>query len=224
MANIPTIPEHVWRMIRFLPQQFKKNWEPPNPSTGDTQGVDNNLTEFLKALASEIDEIEATLIDLLTMRTILTAEGVNLDNIGALLNIPRPYTDTDLEDYFGFQGATEAIPFGFGDPADPSVGGVLAAPGVDITGDRLMLDSEYRTLLLVASIRNNHMANHDNLIRAVKLSTGALDVVVTYLITTSGKAELTFSRALTGSERIAIRLAQPYLPIPLGCQVDIIDS
>ena len=220
---VDQVLSHVKRMIRFLPSQFKGGYEPPNTSEGFPE-VNNNITEFLQIIASEINEIDGNLFKLLTMRGLLVAEGVHLDNLGQLLNLPRPYADTDLGDYFGFQGAVEAIPFGFGDPLDPSVGGTLASPGEDLTGDRPLLDEEYRVILLVKVIRDNYRANHDNLIRAIKLSTGATDVTVLYTIPESGRAEITFSRPLTGFERVAIRLAKHYLPIPLGCKVDIIDN
>lgn len=223
MYTITEVTNHVDRMIKLLPIQFKQGVDSPNTPTGYL-GKDNNLTEFLKAISSELDEIDSQAYKLLTTRGISTALGVNLDNIGKILNLPRPYLNTSLGNYFGFQGATEAIPYGFGDPNNPSVGGVLAAPGVDITGDRLLLDDEYRIILLVKAIRDNHRTTHDNLIRAVKLSIGASDVVVNYSIPQSGRIEVTFSRPLIGFERVAIRLAQPYLPKSLGVKLDVIDS
>lgn len=48
-----------------------------------------NYLAFLKALTQELDELEASSQELLLERSLDLAVGVNLDNIGGILNIPR---------------------------------------------------------------------------------------------------------------------------------------
>lgn len=57
------------------------------------------LIDFLEAFLSEFDELAVSAEDLLTLRYLDTAEGVQLDGIGEIVGIERPVGFTD-EQYF----------------------------------------------------------------------------------------------------------------------------
>lgn len=56
----------------------------------------NNIEEFLRALVDPFQDVEDTLWQLFTERTIMTAVGAQLDVIGRIVGFPRNTTDDDL--------------------------------------------------------------------------------------------------------------------------------
>ena len=61
-----------------------------------------NLLSFLGAHVAQLQDVEQALDDLLYKRGIDTAEGQNLDIIGKIVVLDRPFTDPDPEDVFTF--------------------------------------------------------------------------------------------------------------------------
>jgi hypothetical protein len=62
------------RWIRDLPQQFQEK---------------ENIEILIKALARQMDEVEAVLEDVNALTNLETANGINLDYVGDILNLSR---------------------------------------------------------------------------------------------------------------------------------------
>lgn len=110
---------------------------------------------YIKIVTDELDELQSVYKDLMQLRDLDNAVGVQLDNIGTIVGQPRVLVDFALFPYFGFNGAPSAETFGT--LADDNEGGYfksLADPdGLPFEVD----DTTYRFL-----IRARIMANKSN--------------------------------------------------------------
>lgn len=121
-----------------------------------------NLLGYIKALLADHTLLDAIFMRLGCRLDIDQMEGVALDVIGRIVGQPRTVIDASGIPYFGFAGHPQA--YGFGDPTDPSVGGRLRQPGEPLTGNKRLIDSEYRTFLKARIIRNNSNSLGDDVI------------------------------------------------------------
>ena len=95
--------------------------------------------KYLQILLAGDMDIQETLEELMQLRSIDTAVGVQLDNIGEIVGQPRELLEADLYEYFGFQGAPNAQ--SMGTSGDPSVGGLFYSYGTPFGGN-VNLDDE----------------------------------------------------------------------------------
>ena len=124
-----------------------------------------NLIGFIRALASAFDPLDKAFSDLMLKRFIDSAEGVNLDVIGRIVVIERPYLDETIDDVFTLSDVTE-IPDpseplsylydelrGCSSLARPDIGGRLTSvtPSSFVLAD----DPIYRRYIKAKVIRNN---------------------------------------------------------------------
>jgi hypothetical protein len=87
------IPDHAQQAIARLPSQF-------------AQSI--TLQALITALCGPQQVLEQTLYDTLTLRRISTADGVQLDNIGQILNVPRNGL-TDANYQVALRGAASVL-------------------------------------------------------------------------------------------------------------------
>ena len=81
VEKIQLVPNREQIALDLLPQQFKGK---------------HNVEGLIKLFSDEIQLIEFTLIDLLTLRTLDKATGVQLDNIGERLGVRRTQQDDEI--------------------------------------------------------------------------------------------------------------------------------
>jgi len=112
-----------------------------------------NLIAYIKALLVEADTLEQVFQDLLEKRWIDTAEGVNLDIIGAIVGQSRILIDASVLSYFGFSGAAGAD--SFGTLADTSIGARFKSINESTVGNRRLTDVEYRAFIKSRIIKNS---------------------------------------------------------------------
>lgn len=112
-----------------------------------------NLINYLKALLVEADNLEQVFQDLLNKRWIDTAEGAQLDIIGAIVGQPRILVDATILSYFGFAPNPGAS--SFGTISNLSIGGRFRGKDESTTGDRSLTDDEYRTYIKARVIKNS---------------------------------------------------------------------
>lgn len=112
-----------------------------------------NLIAYIKALLSEADTLEQVFQDIIDSRWIDTAEGVNLDIIGAIVGQTRSFIDAEIFEYFGFSPLVTAQ--SFGSVADAGVGGRFVSVDESPTGVRQLTDEEYRLFIRAKIIRNS---------------------------------------------------------------------
>lgn len=159
-----------------------------------------NLIEYLKILLSEENTLEGVFRDILDKRWIDTAEGVNLDIIGAIVGQTRELIDAETFIYFGFAGNPASQ--SFGTVSDPSIGGRFIRIGEVTEGIRLLSDEEYRIFIRAKISANTTTSTPEEVIAQVKF---ILDVPL--IIFADGNTQYTIGigRKLTLNEKALIK-------------------
>jgi hypothetical protein len=152
---------------------------------------------YLQILINGQYEIELAIQQVMQLRSIDTAFGAQLDNIGEIVGQPRELLEADLYEYFGFQGATNAQ--SFGTTTDPVVGGLFYDFGTPFGGNVLLDDNTYRLFIKAKIFKNTTTSTAEEFIKVINL----LFVTPISLLTTEGDASVTllFGRPLTNFER-----------------------
>lgn len=152
---------------------------------------------FLQLLILGQLEIQEALKQVMQLRSIDTAHGAQLDNIGNIVGQPRELLDTDLLNYFAFSG----YPTGssFGDLKNPSLGGPFYDLNLPLSGNTLLNDEQYRLFIKAKILKNTTTATPEELLRFVSFVFG---VEVSNLVS-EGDASYTIllGRQLTSFER-----------------------
>ena len=112
------------RMINHLIMQFSKSV---------------NMQAFLTALGEELDELATALDDLQNKRWIDTGSGVQLDNIGVLIDRSRNIAGAIQLEFFGFYDQPNIQTFGIGRFRDTTAISYIASSVLD--------DEAYRPVL-----------------------------------------------------------------------------
>lgn len=136
-----------------------------------------NLINYIRSILKQSDELEQVFQDLLTKRSIDTAEGIQLDIIGDIVGQSRQLIDVGDLIFFGLQGVVNAG--GLGDLNDPSLGARLASLDEPTSGFRTLNDEEYRLFIRAKILRNHTRSTIQEIIDAVKFITDATLVVIT---------------------------------------------
>ncbi len=125
-----------------------------------------NLIAYIRALLVEADTLESVFQDILNKRFIDTAEGIQLDILGAIVGQPREFIGADLFGYFGF--AVNPVSGSFGTLLDISLGERFRITGESITGIRILTDTEYRLFIRARIIRNSTRSTPEDIIGQIK--------------------------------------------------------
>lgn len=112
------------RMINHLIMQFSKSV---------------NMQIFLNALGEELDELNQALDDLQNKRWIDTGSGVQLDNIGVLIDRSRQVAGAIQLEFFGFIDQPNIQTFGIGRFRDTTA--------IPYTASSVLDDEAYRPVL-----------------------------------------------------------------------------
>ena len=104
-------------MINHLLMQFSKS---------------ANMHIFLNALGAELDELTTALDDLKNKRWIDTGSGVQLDNIGVLVDRSRKIEGSIQLEFFAFYDQPNALSFGVGRFRDTTAVPYTASSILDI--------------------------------------------------------------------------------------------
>lgn len=167
-----------------------------------------NLKNYIAALLSEANASEQLLCDILEKRSIDTAEGVQLDIIGALVGQSRIIQEIIPIIYFGFDDDT--ISGGF----DTSPFREENDPG---NSNKVLTDEEYRVFIRARIFKNSSRPTINNLARAISNLLGGVQVIIT-----EGVASLTISIGsvtLTAQQKIFIEQTD-LIPKPAGVGIE----
>lgn len=118
-----------------------------------------NLRSLYAALFQPFAPVQQALRELLLERHLETATGKQLDGIGDILGIKRPYTTTDGLFYFGFTGQSKAKGF-----SQAVIRSQDAATGTK--NHQFMSDALYKRLLHWKIIANNSHGTVEDIIQA----------------------------------------------------------
>jgi hypothetical protein len=130
----------------------------------------------IKIVIDEILELQQVFQDLMGLRGLETATGVQLDIIGAIVGQPRVLVDFTLFPFFGFEGASGAETFGT--LSDPSIGGLWKSLS-DSNGTNFEVDDDtYRFILKARIVANISNTTPQGVIDAVNYIVGRHDSTI----------------------------------------------
>lgn len=118
-----------------------------------------NLNALLELLLTPYADIQHALKKMLTERHIDTAQGKQLDGVGDIVGMPRPFTQMNGDWYFGFSGQSKAKPFSRAPIRD-------LAMQTNARTLNYMADDNYRRLLKWKIIANNSHGTVEDVIAA----------------------------------------------------------
>lgn len=153
--------------------------------------------KFLQILVAGDNDIQETLKQVMQLRSIDTATGVQLDNLGELVGQPRELLEADLYEYFGFQGAVNAQ--SMGTTQDVTIGGLFYSYGTPFGGNVLLDDETYRKFIKAKILKNTTASTPEEFIAVIN----AIFQTEVSALVAEGDASVTllFGRQLTPFER-----------------------
>ena len=126
-----------------------------------------NLITYIRALLSEANTLEQVLRDLINLRWIDTATGINLDILGSIVGQRRTFIGAELFGYFGF--AINAESGSFGTVYNPEIGDRFRSAYESATGVRNLNDGEYRLWIRARIAKNRTRSTPEDIISQLKL-------------------------------------------------------
>lgn len=154
-----------------------------------------NMHIFLDALGQELDELTQALDDLQNKRWIDTGNGVQLDNIGVLIDRSRQIAGSIQLEFFAFFDQPNALPF--------DVGRFRDTPAVPYTATSTLDDETYRPVLWHKVSKDNTTGTTESTIDSVKFIYNAPFVTLTEL--GNAKIGIGIGRELTDNDIVLAR-------------------
>lgn len=137
------------------------------------------IDKYLQLLLGGKEELQRVMLDVMTLRSIDTAVGEQLDVIGTIVGRERGLVFAEIFEYFGFEGSSQGG--SFGSLTDPSVGAPWYSIGGATGRSRPPSDEEYRLILKAKIIKNRTLSRPEDVIEAYKFLFGASQVTITEL-------------------------------------------
>ena len=154
-----------------------------------------NMQIFLNALGAELDELTQALDDLQNKRWIDTGSGVQLDNIGVLIDRSRNIAGSIQLEFFAFFDQPNALPF--------DVGRFRDTPAVPYTATSTLDDETYRPVLWHKVSKDTTTGTTESTIESVKFIYDAPFVTLTEL--GNAKIGIGVGRELTDNDIVLAR-------------------
>ena len=154
-----------------------------------------NMQIFLNALGAELDELTQALDDLQNKRWIDTGSGVQLDNIGVLIDRSRNIAGSIQLEFFAFFDQPNALPF--------NVGRFRDTPAVPYTATSTLDDETYRPVLWHKVSKDTTTGTTESTIESVKFIYDAPFVTLTEL--GNAKIGIGVGRELTDNDIVLAR-------------------
>lgn len=154
-----------------------------------------NMHIFLNALGAELDELTTALEDLQNKRWIDTGAGVQLDNIGVLIDRSRTIEGAIQLEFFAFFDQPNALPF--------NVGRFRDTPAVPYIATSTLDDETYRPVLWHKVGKDTTTGTTESTIESVKFIYDAPFVTLTEL--GNAKIGIGIGRELTDNDIVLAR-------------------
>lgn len=195
-------------------EQFKYD-----PNSGEGAKVFDSYVQVLLGGKIELQEIFRQLMQ---ERSLDTAVGVNLDNIGEIVGQDRELLSVDVLDYFGFSGQVNAG--SFGSLTDPTIGAMFYSLDSPKAGNVLLTDDIYRLFIKAKIFKNSMTATPEEFISAVMLIFGVDKVQITegraHITVLIGKNLSAMERALLNYVSYSSGFPSRLVPRPLGVSLE----
>lgn len=179
--------------------------------------------KYLQLLISGKEELQEALKELMQLRSIDTAMGVQLDIIGDIVGQPREFIDTALLTYFAFVGYPNAQ--SYGDLDNSSLGGYYKGLDDPIAGNTTLNDDQYRLFIKAKILKNSTSVTPNEFINFMKFVFGA-DIST---VVAEGNAEFTimlgkelssFEKTLLNYTSYSSGYPSRFVPKPIGVKVN----
>lgn len=159
------------------------------------------IDRFLQLLIFAQTELQTVFKDLMQLRSLDTATGEQLNILGRIVGQDRVLLNSDLYDFFGFQGALKAG--SMGTLTDTTVGSKFYSLGDPLGGNIELDDETYRLFIRAKILKNTTASTSEEFIRSVNLIFGASNVIAIEDTTAehSGNVMVLFNRSLSDFER-----------------------
>lgn len=154
-----------------------------------------NMHIFLNALGAELDELTKALEDLQNKRWIDTGSGIQLDNIGVLIDRSRVIEGAIQLEFFAFLDQPNALPF--------DVGRFRDTPAVPYLATSVLDDETYRPVLWHKVSKDTTKGTAESTIESVKFIYNAPFVSLTEL--GNAKIGIGIGRELTDNDIVLAR-------------------
>lgn len=149
---------------------------------------------FLTAFLDEFQYLDDQNENLKALRTLDASQGVQLDGVGEIVGLERPYETIETAGLFGFSSDDTAK--GFGDLNNPDLGGNF----LDIrTSSQLIGDDLYRLLLKAKIIQNKIAMTVDETTELISFMLGG--TAVRYFLPTNLEPRYDIARVLDPFEQ-----------------------
>jgi hypothetical protein len=186
MNEIPTE-----KGLRRLPYQFETSV---------------NFQKMLEIFLEEFDELATSAATMMLERSVETAQGVNLNNMGLIVGIERPIETLDTVGAFGF--AEDINARGWGTLSDETVGGAWVSLGEN---QQYIDDALFRKLIKIQIVKNNITMTIESTIELIKFAFGG-DVAVRYMCILNKKPIYEITHKQTFETHYAIK----HMPTLIG--------
>lgn len=164
------------------------------------------LKDLISVQLEDLQELDDAFNELLNDRLLDNAIGQQLDGLGEILGLPRPYLPIDVVGAFGF--FTDPTARGFGDLTDPTDGGSF----VDFRATtQIANDDTYRKLLKAKTVINRTSMTVEETIEMVSLMFD--NARVRYTLPTNLNPTYTIEKVLDSADIALIELLPKLLGI-----------
>lgn len=164
--------ERYERMIRHLLWQFQEK---------------SIIEGILYAIHGEFDELDTAQNDLKERRWIDTGNGIQLDNIGMIIDRPRVVSNVIQLPFFGFKYQNNAFTFGKAR---------FRSSGENYLSQTILNDEEYRKLLWAKVFKNSSLSTAEDTISIINRIIEVDNVILREI----GNAKITISLSRILSE------------------------
>jgi hypothetical protein len=204
----------------FITKEYREEARELTTTQFQDKPVFNKYLDLLIHPAQELQEVWK---DLMQKRSLDTAEGAQLDLLGALVGQPRTLIDANLITFFGFLGDFQAD--SYGDVNVPGVGSVWWDGISPKKGNVTLNDTLYRILIKAKIAKNTTNATPEELIGFANFmfSTTGSDI----LDEGGAKFRILIGRPLTREEVGLLRYvnheasySSKLFPKPVGVRMD----
>ena len=126
-----------------------------------------NLLALLDIYCEELDELMKATHDVIDLRYIDKAFGIQLDHIGKLVGASRTLSGVTVSGYFGYLDRAESL--GMGKDDDNSVGGLFRSERDETLQDLVLPDQQYLNWIKAKILLNNTEGGKEDCIAFFKL-------------------------------------------------------
>lgn len=182
--------------------------------------------KYLQLLITAQIEIQQVFKDLMQLRSLDTATGEQLNILGRIVGQDRVLLNSDLYNFFGFQGALKAG--SMGNLGDQTIGAIFYSLGAPLGGNIELDDETYRLFIRAKILKNTTASTSEEFIRSINLIFGnsAVIAIEDESAAQSGNVLVLFNRHLSDFERALLLYvdnssgyASPFIPKTIGVNV-----